>query len=111
MASRVTVDKLAAKLQNFSQGLPPDEQQALAQLLRTISAQAETASSRKPAGGRGAVALVAPRGTKGAVADVRRRASGDLTGGPVAITPTWTITTTVTVAASHPWITCLAARE
>lgn len=25
---------------------------------------------------------------------------------PAAITPTWTLTTTVTVAASHPWITC-----
>ena len=28
---------------------------------------------------------------------------------PVAITPTWTLTTTVTVAASHPWITCALA--
>jgi len=22
------------------------------------------------------------------------------------LTPTWTLTTTVTIAASHPWITC-----
>ena len=101
--TRQDADSLSKKMMRFREGLNDKEKVALDGLLFSVSAAAQ---AKKPAPtGTG---LVAPSGTKEVISEIKimeKRFKVE----PLAATPALTITTTITIAASHPWITCAQA--
>ncbi|GAA1005113.1 hypothetical protein Aple_036160 [Acrocarpospora pleiomorpha] len=106
MATEATARSLAGKLQELRSTLSDDEQEALGDLLQTVVGQMESSIKTAPRRGQ---RLIAPRGSDRAIAEVRMASDMMTIEEDDFATPTITITTTVTVMASHPVITCTLA--
>lgn len=96
-STQATADSLAAKLQSFHATLDADEQTALEDLLKTLHGNLAQLTSQPM--------------TASTPAEIQQlntalqNARGQMGSGPT-IAATWTLTTTVTVMASHPKIGC-----
>jgi hypothetical protein len=108
MATEETARSLAGKLQDLRETLPADEQKALENLLQTVVSQMD--SSIKEPRTRGQK-LIAPPGSDKAIAEVRLASDRMTIEESNFATPTITITTTVTIMASHPVIGCHVAED
>ncbi|WP_127522823.1 hypothetical protein [Mesorhizobium sp. Z1-4] len=99
-SSLETAKSLSSKLQNFYSDLNQAEQKALSDLLESVAAQTDIqaiASGPEAAG---------PSKSDLAELDILLAEAKNEVGGEIVIGPTITLTTTITITASHPIITC-----
>jgi hypothetical protein len=101
-----TARNLSQKLTKFRASLTKSEQVALDDLLQSFVIRTASSSDAQGAPKPAASGLIAlPEGAQ-AIGELRTQITKASKGPAVFATPTWTLTTTTTVAASHPIITC-----